>query len=147
MSQEWVTDRDPIEHKFVEIRQFDWSGEVVSRARRVDYKPGSKKSQLKAGWRWIDIEGNVIKKRDVEGWRPLYSEPHQVQEPTTVKQIKALLDRNDPEALGELQRLAIGFRLATLRTDCESVRRRMIKFIDGLGERHEKPHQDPQYFA
>lgn len=60
------------------------------------------------------------------------SEPHKVSKPVSTRYIKRLLDRNDPGALGELQRLAIGFRLATMETDAESVRRRMRKYLEGL---------------
>lgn len=57
-------------------------------------------------------------------------EPHQVIEPITKEKIENLLGRNDPWASGELQRLAIGFRLATMETDAEAVVRRMRKFIN-----------------
>jgi len=57
------------------------------------------------------------------------SEPHIVSDPVTTQKIRMLLARSDPYSLGELQRLAIGFRLATMETDCESVRRRMRRFI------------------
>lgn len=62
------------------------------------------------------------------------SEPHRVSCPTHVKHIRHLLARSDPAALGELQRLAIACRLATMETDAASVRRRMRKYLDECSE-------------
>ena len=58
------------------------------------------------------------------------SEPHRVSDPVSTQHILSLLERSDPYSLGELQRLAIGFRLATMETDAEAVRRRMRRFIN-----------------
>ena len=128
----WITDRDPPEGVWVDITGTDILGSWVLEAQRVNYKPGSTKGQIKSGWRWKDRRGNVIKRGEVEGWRWLPSEPHTASPPTTSRQILDLLDRSDPEAIGELQRLAIGFRLATMETDCATVRERMRKFVEEL---------------
>jgi hypothetical protein len=61
------------------------------------------------------------------------SEPHKVLPATSVEHIRDLLDRIDPYSIGELHRLAIGFRLATMETDNETVRRRMIDFLGKQG--------------
>jgi hypothetical protein len=56
---------------------------------------------------------------------------HSISEPTTRRHLEQLLGRSDPAALGELQRLAIGFRLATLETPATDTVRRMRRFLDG----------------
>jgi hypothetical protein len=66
------------------------------------------------------------------------SAPHKVITPVSERHIRNLLSRSDPAALGELQNLAIGFRLATMETDAEAVRLRMIGFLDEQAQRGEK---------
>jgi len=66
---------------------------------------------------------------------PMYSEPHQVLPGTTIEHIRRLLDRSDPYAIGELQRLAIGFRIATMETSAVDTHRRMRAFLEECEKR------------
>jgi len=69
---------------------------------------------------------------------PIYSEPHQVLPGTTIEHIRRLLDRSDPYASGEVHRLAIGFRIATMETSAVDVDRRMRTFLTECEKRIEQ---------
>ena len=62
------------------------------------------------------------------------SEPHQASQPASKAHILHLLEQGTPYAIGEVQRLAIGFRLATMETDAATVSRRLRKFLENTPE-------------
>jgi len=53
----------------VEIFVEDPTGNYILDAKRVDYKPGSSKKQLKRGWRWCLTDGSTLDVFYVVGWR------------------------------------------------------------------------------
>jgi hypothetical protein len=68
---EWIENpkqNPPPEGVIVEIRGSDFMGMWSDTAKRVDYKKGSTKKQLKRKWRWMK-DGTAYEDQAIEAWR------------------------------------------------------------------------------